>query len=154
MRPSRLTTKKNPSRAWMSRKMSNSKRKNVIKLSLIRCRKINVAHRKYFISVSVCVLFTSSSMGPSASFSTSPWLLEEMSLFCTSSSGDRRTAFSVWRRPNKSWQWEAYFSQSTTSTMLMCSDKFVVIDLMLVLFWRSILMFPNTYFKARLKWMQ
>jgi len=42
----------------------------------------------------VCVLFTSSSMGPSASFSTSPWLLEEMSLFCTSSSGDRR-AFSV-----------------------------------------------------------
>ncbi|TNN56122.1 hypothetical protein EYF80_033672 [Liparis tanakae] len=34
------------------------------------------------------------SMGPSASFSTSPWLLEEMSLFCTSSSGDRR-AFSV-----------------------------------------------------------
>lgn len=44
------------------------------------------------------MLFTSSSMGPSASFSTSPWLLEEMSLFCTSSSGDRRAAFSVQRR--------------------------------------------------------
>lgn len=42
--------------------------------------------------------FTSSSMGPSASFSTSPWLLEEMSLFCTSSSGERRAAFSVRRK--------------------------------------------------------
>lgn len=43
-----------------------------------------------------CVwVFTSSSMGPNASFSTRPWLLEEMSLFCTSSSGDRSAAFSV-----------------------------------------------------------
>lgn len=50
--------------------------------------------------VAVCVLLTSSSMGPRASFSTSPWLLEEMSLFCTSSSGERRAAFSVQRRQN------------------------------------------------------
>lgn len=38
---------------------------------------------------------TSSSIGPRASFSTRPWLLEETSLFWTSSSGDRRAAFSV-----------------------------------------------------------
>lgn len=41
---------------------------------------------------------TSSSIGPRASFSIRPWLLEEMSLFCTSSSGDKRAAFSTQRQ--------------------------------------------------------